>query len=412
MSEDSLQIVPGATWTATNTGLHIQSHGAGLIEVDGVYYMIGEDKTQGTFFQNINAYSSTNLVEWTWEGALLTRASDGDLGQERIVERPKIIYNAHTATYVMYMHIDNADYSEARVGVAICKTVVGSYEYKGSFRPLDCESRDIGLFKDDDGSAYLLAEDRVNGLRIMALSDDYCKVISHVYCWKECIESPAIWKSDEHYYMFGSHLTGWDCNDNVYSYAPALRGPWSPWREFADLGSKTYESQISTVLPFGDMAVYLGDRWCPSNLAQSTYVWLLLSKKGHEIYMKDQTSWTLNLSCQRENETLPEVHNEIDSKVLPQSGFSCHLASSSNARTTLRLKYTNAEIQSQQGTVTVNGVSQKIDFLPTGSQKQGIYEVSESVVHCELGAGHENVVTITEVGTHLKILEVIVPGSS
>lgn len=121
--------------------------------------MIGEDKTQGTFFHNINAYSSTNLVEWTWEGALLTRGTDGDLGPERIVERPKVVYNAHTDTYVMYMHIDNVDYSEARVGVATCKTVVGSYEYKGSFRPLDCESRDIGLFKDDDGSAYLLAED-------------------------------------------------------------------------------------------------------------------------------------------------------------------------------------------------------------------------------------------------------------
>lgn len=121
--------------------------------------MIGEDKTQGTFFQEINAYSSINLVEWTWEVALLTRASDGNLGPERIVERPKIIYNAHTDTYVKYMHIDNVDYSEARVGVATCKTVVGRYDYKGSFCPLDCESRDIGLFKDDDGSAYFLAED-------------------------------------------------------------------------------------------------------------------------------------------------------------------------------------------------------------------------------------------------------------
>lgn len=118
------------------------------------------------------------------------------------------------------------------------------------------------------------------------------------------------------------------------------------------------------------MAVYPGDRWCPSNLAQSTYVWLLLSKKGHEIYMKDQSSWTLNLSCQRKKETLPDVYHELDSKLLAQPGLSCRLADSSNARTTLRLRYTNAEIRAQQATVTINGASQKIDFLPTGRQRR------------------------------------------
>lgn len=30
---------------------------------------------------------------------------------------------------------------------------------RGSFQPLGFQSRDMGLFKDDDGSAYLLSED-------------------------------------------------------------------------------------------------------------------------------------------------------------------------------------------------------------------------------------------------------------
>lgn len=121
--------------------------------------MIGEDKTNGTFFQNIHAYSSRNLVEWKFEGSLLSQADDGDLGPNRIVERPKIIYNELTSTYVMYIHIDDADYSDARVGIATCSSLTGKYTYKGGFRPLGYESRDIGLFKDDDGSAYLLTED-------------------------------------------------------------------------------------------------------------------------------------------------------------------------------------------------------------------------------------------------------------
>ena len=129
-------------------------------EVDGTYYMIGEDKTDGTYFQNVNCYSSTNLVEWTYRGALLSRTSEaGDLGPNRIVERPKVIYNDQTKKYVLYMHIDSPDYKDARVGIATGDSVCGKYTYHRSFRPLGKQSRDMGLFKDDDGSAYLLTED-------------------------------------------------------------------------------------------------------------------------------------------------------------------------------------------------------------------------------------------------------------
>lgn len=129
-------------------------------EVDGTYYMIGEDKTDGTFFQNVNCYSSTDLVEWTYRGALLSRTSEaGDLGPNRIVERPKVIYNDDTKKYVLYLHIDSSDYKDARVGVATGDSVCGKYTYHRSFRPLGRQSRDMGLFKDDDGSAYLMTED-------------------------------------------------------------------------------------------------------------------------------------------------------------------------------------------------------------------------------------------------------------
>ena len=122
--------------------------------------MIGEDKTEGSAFQNVNCYSSTNLVEWAYEGALLSRTEEaGDLGPERVVERPKVMYNDKTGKYVLYLHIDSPDYKDARVGVATGDTVCGKYEYHGSSRPLGFQSRDIGVFKDDDGAGYLLTED-------------------------------------------------------------------------------------------------------------------------------------------------------------------------------------------------------------------------------------------------------------
>jgi sucrose-6-phosphate hydrolase SacC (GH32 family) len=122
--------------------------------------MIGEDKTGGSAFQNINCYSSTNLVEWTYVGALLTRQSSGDLGPSRVVERPKVVFNQRTGQYVLYMHIDSSNYGEAKVGVATGSSVCGQYSYRGSFRPgNNRESRDMGLFVDDDGTGYLLTED-------------------------------------------------------------------------------------------------------------------------------------------------------------------------------------------------------------------------------------------------------------
>ncbi len=101
----------------------------GIIEVDSVYYWIGENKLNGSAFQSVNCYSSTNLVEWTFVGELLSRESSGDLGPNRIVERPKVIYNAATSKYVMWMHIDSSSYGEAKTGVATGSSVCGKYNY-------------------------------------------------------------------------------------------------------------------------------------------------------------------------------------------------------------------------------------------------------------------------------------------
>jgi beta-xylosidase len=139
--------------------MHLQAHGPGIIKVENTYYMIGEDKLNGSNFQNVNCYASTNLVEWSFAGALLSRTSSGDLGPNRVVERPKVIYNKSTKKYVLYMHIDDGSYKEAKVGVAVGDTVCGKYQYVGSYRPMGNQSRDMGLYQDEDGTGYLLSED-------------------------------------------------------------------------------------------------------------------------------------------------------------------------------------------------------------------------------------------------------------
>ncbi|KAF9730425.1 galactan 1,3-beta-galactosidase [Paraphaeosphaeria minitans] len=268
----TLQIVPGATWTAT-TGKHIQAHGGTMIRVGNTYYWVGEDKTDGSAFQNVNCYSSTNLVEWKYEGALLSRTPSGDLGPNRVVERLKVIYNKTTKKYVLWMHIDSSEHTEARAGVATGDTVCGKYTYIGASQPLGFQSRDIGLFQDDDNKAYLLTEDRANGLRIDLLSADYLSVKQATYLWNDSIEAPAVIKK------MGSILC-----------------PWSAWKTFADSGSKTYSSQTNYILPVGNNFMYMGDRWFSSNLMRSTYVWLPLAISTTTASMSNAVNWTVDAS--------------------------------------------------------------------------------------------------------------------
>ncbi|MET8082389.1 RICIN domain-containing protein [Streptomyces sp. NPDC005303] len=304
----SVSFTTGAARTDQN-GNALQLHGLGIIKVGDTWYGFGEDKTgetsADTSFQDITCYTSNDLANWTYQGQALSRQTAGDLGPSRVVERPKVIYNASTSTYVMYMHIDSTNYSEAKVGVATSSTPCGPYTYRGSFRPLGNLSRDLGLFQDTDGTAYLLSEDRNNGLRIDKLSADYLSVDSAVAVLGSSgsgsVEAPAMIKKDGTYYVFGSHLTGWSLNDNIYATATSLSGPWSAFRNFAAPGTHTYGSQTANVITVqgtsGTTYLYAGDRWDTSDLGASKLIWLPLTIRGTTVNLGQYPTWSLDATA-------------------------------------------------------------------------------------------------------------------
>ncbi|KAE8353392.1 glycosyl hydrolase [Aspergillus coremiiformis] len=387
----SLQIVPGATWTAAGINQHVQAHGGGIIEVDSTYYWVGENKLDGGAFQSVNCYSSKNLVEWTYVGELLSRQSSGDLGPGRIVERPKVIYNDATSKYVLWMHIDSSNYGEAKTGVATSSSVCGSYEYLDSFQPLGQQSRDMGLFKDDDGTGYLLSEDRANGIRIDKLTDDYTNVTGPVHLFPTHIEAPAMYKQDGVYFLFGSQLTA--NNDNKYVTATNLSGPWTDWQDFAPAGTHTFESQTNFVLRVGDNVVYMGDRWDASNLMRSTYIWLPLTIEGTNATLHNEAAWVLPLQGPWSSAGAATTYEAASSdnvlsngsKVIPCSGCSegksvgwiggsndgmleiNNVTSQASTPTTIRVLYENGDSSQRYANVTVNGEVHVLAFLPSGS---------------------------------------------
>jgi hypothetical protein len=294
----AVTITPGTVWNDTQ-GSVIQAHGEGIIEVDGKYYLLGEDKTNGSAFQNVKCYSSTDLKNWTFVSNVLTRQASGDLGPNRIIERPHVIYNSSTSQFVMYMHVDSSDYSDRKAGVATSSTVCGSYTYRGSMKPLGHDSLDDTLFQ--DGTAgYFISEDRTSAkLQIYRLSDDYLTV-STLAATVPQYESPAVVKIGSTYFLFGSHLTGWSTNDNQYSTASSMMGPWSNWKSFAPSGTNTCNSQTAFILPVVGSStttyVLLADRWNSSNLADSRYIWLPLTISGTTVSTTCATTWKIDAS--------------------------------------------------------------------------------------------------------------------
>jgi hypothetical protein len=260
---------------------------------------------------------------------------------------------------------------------------------------------------------------RKNGLRIDLLSADYLTVASSTYLWKESIEAPAMIKKNGVYFMFGSKLTGWDPNDNVYSTATNIAGPWSAWKGFADSGSKTYTSQTNFILPLGDNAIYMGDRWVSSNLMRSTYVWLPLTLSGTTASMKNSVNWVPNVATGSASSGPSETSYEGESATLSggAKSVSCtgcsgksaagyiggsatgsasfaSVSSSATTRTTIRIKYLNGDKSQRFSDVSVNGgAAQSVAFLPSVGTDPG-----SSSVHVDLKAG-VNTVKISASGS-------------
>lgn len=288
-------IVNGLQWADTSGNL-IQAHGGGMIKVGSYYYWFGENRNANGTFYAVSCYRSSDLINWEFRNNVLTMNSAAELNPANI-ERPKVIYNASTGQYVMWMHWENGvHYGEARAAVAYSSTVDGNYTYQGSFRPYagtgvvdhglpGYMSRDCTLFVDTDGQAYFISASNENyDLNLYRLTSDYRNIgtLVAVLFPGGHREAPALFKRNNVYFLLTSGATGWSPNQAKYATSSNLASGWTAMTNVAD--STTYYSQSTYVLPVqgssGTSYLYMGDRWAgawsgPVN--DSMYVWQPIS---------------------------------------------------------------------------------------------------------------------------------------
>lgn len=183
---------------------------------------------------------------------------------------------------MLWAHKENGtNYNDADVVVATSDTVDGNYVYQSEFRPLNYESRDMTLYLDTDGTAYLISAANNNyDLNIYKLNASFTGIDSLVTVLSgNHREAPAVFKRNGVYFLLTSAATGWNPNQAAYQTATSMAGPWTSPTAFGD--NHTYNSQSTWVQPLqgssGSSYLYLGDRWGPAtgqDPNDSTYVWL------------------------------------------------------------------------------------------------------------------------------------------
>ncbi|MDX2186542.1 MAG: glycoside hydrolase family 43 protein [Opitutaceae bacterium] len=280
-------------------GNPVNAHGAGVLKHGDFFYLYGEIKKGETTLVarvgwecyrvpagGVACYRSKDLKNWEFLGVALKPQDDKfhDLNPARVIERPKVIFNARTGKFVMWMHVDSEDYLDARAGVAVADKPEGPYTYVAGLRPNGYMARDLGLFQDDDGQAYLITASEDNAtLHVSQLSEDYLRpsgVFARAFPG-QFREAPAMFKHGKTYYMISSGCTGWDPNPAAWGSAPSPLGPWTihdnpctgPDAEI------TYRAQSTYVLPLPgrpDEFLFLADRWNKLDLEDSRYLWLPL----------------------------------------------------------------------------------------------------------------------------------------
>lgn len=257
-----------------------------------------------------------------------------------VMERPKVIYNEDTGKYVMWFHSDGrtpssgGSYGRARAGIAVSDSATGPFKLVSTVRLYAAEHvsdhgsdgtggavRDMNLFQDEDGTAYViyssdmnatmyiarlndaytgLAKDRTGGVDGTGLSAEEVAATDYTRNFiNSSREAPAMFKYDGKYYLMTSGCTGWDPNQAQYAMADHPLGPWTVVGDpcVNDTSKTTFHTQSTCFIPVdpeNGKFIYMGDRWTRSSLGTSGYVWLPVEiGKDGKMSIRSATNWTL-----------------------------------------------------------------------------------------------------------------------
>jgi Glycosyl hydrolases family 43 len=258
-------------------------------------------------FKSVTCYSSVDLVNWTFEADVLTKAEVIKPGKRSWVGRLGVAYIKELSKYAMFVQHDK----EVLVSLADKPTGEFKWHQKINMTSLIGTSNtgDQTVFTDEEtGKSYLIYS-YGNGRNKIYVSEIGVKdgMVNLLDCTKvfegESREGNCMFKYKSKYYMCASNIYGWDASYAYYLVADDIRGPYLPANDMQVMNGCTDDFAHVTQTGFfvrikgskQETIIYCGDRW--ANFAGNGLgynQWFPISFDGAIPYFNSLSSWKLD----------------------------------------------------------------------------------------------------------------------
>jgi hypothetical protein len=306
-------IANDTTWL-DNSGNEIKAQGGSVLQVGSTYYWIGTQMDNGSFyFVAVNLYKSTNLQDWTFVKAIFTPSGTGDLGVNKWVGRPDLIYNPTTAKYIVVVEAQGGGGPGNTIGFASSSTVEGTYTYAGSTTINGGTVGDHSIYVEGN-NAYMTydgdsAHKRNVTLNIAPLASDWMSVGAPILSQANSgREAPNILKVGSTYHWFASGQDWWNSTATQHAVGTSLSsfGAWSTVNT-VPASTDSFSTQADFIIPItgtgGTSYIYAGDRYSnmqasghPAPTGYGRNAWYELTFSGTTPTIRGYTDMAVNLT--------------------------------------------------------------------------------------------------------------------
>lgn len=292
---------------------------------------------KGATFESVTCYSSTDLVNWTFEADVLTQKTVFDSGRRTWVGRLGVAYIPELNQYAMFVQQGNG------VLIAISGSPTGPFTPQQRISMKDMigtpNTGDQTVFTDEDsGKSYLIYSYGSGRNKIyvseIGVRDGKAALLD---CTKvfggESREGNCLFKYSGRYYMCASNIYGWDASFAYYLVADDIRGPYTPANDMQVMNGCADDYAHITQTGFfvtikgskQETVVYCGDRW--ANFAGNGLgynQWCPLSFDGATPWFNSLHSWNLDAatgewSVAPDNDYVKNGSFEADRKAIPST---------------------------------------------------------------------------------------------
>ncbi|MEP7094652.1 MAG: family 43 glycosylhydrolase, partial [Flavobacterium sp.] len=237
----------------TKDGQPINSQGGGIFKFAdpvtgikkyywyGVHYEEADSYRNAPFitqknatFKSVTCYSSTDLVNWTFERDVVSKDEVNKSGRTW-VGRLGVAYIKELKKYAMFVQHDK----EVLITVSDSPTGQFTWHQKINMEQMIGTSNtgDQTVFTDEDtGKSYLIYSYGRGRNKIyvseIGVKDGKVNFLDCTQVFKgESREGNCMFKYQNKYYMFASNIYGWDASYAYYLIADDIRGPYLPANE-------------------------------------------------------------------------------------------------------------------------------------------------------------------------------------